>query len=57
MALNPRAPGASILGFWRDSISQIRLAKDTFLWQISQAHGSESVKADSLTLIKQIKEF
>ena len=36
---------------------QMRLAKDTFLWQISQAQGSESVKADSLTLIKQIKEF
>ena len=36
---------------------QMRLAKDTFLWQISQAQGSESVKANSPTLIEQIKEF
>ena len=36
---------------------QMRLAKDTFLWQISQAQGSESEKADSLTLIEQIIEL
>ena len=34
-----------------------RLKGDTFIWKDSQAQGSESVKVDLLTLIKQINEF
>ena len=34
-----------------------RLKGDIFIWKDSQAQGSESVKVDLLTLIKQIKEF
>ena len=35
----------------------IRIKRDIFIWKDSQAQGSESVKVDLLTLIKQIKEF
>ena len=35
----------------------IRIKRDIFVWKDSQAQGSESVKVDLLTLIKQINEF
>ena len=35
----------------------IRIKRGIFVWKDSQAQGSESVKVDLLTLIKQIKEF
>ena len=35
----------------------IRIKRNIFVWKDSQAQGSESVKVDLLTLIKQIKEF
>ena len=34
-----------------------RIKRDIFVWKDSQAQGSESVKVDLLTLIKQINEF
>ena len=35
----------------------IRIKRNIFVWKDSQAQGSESVKVDLLTLIKQINEF